>query len=357
MPKLSDFDVSFDPENNDEEKKRGIEFWHKYITLIRPLQKNKALNLKTPKQGILDFLATRNALPFSPLWKPFEGNDEQLSIDEFNVIKRILNKILLRKALVDTYFSKNRIGQIIEVMKKHQWTLEEVIDLTRRNFQSRQKNLQLNVSTKSKEQVDDVSSENQKSQATPEYKEPDKSETWRAIKDEDDDQNRKEDPNFRAVEDEKNLQIDKETKKPLSIPEFANVGPLAIDPERCVADWKINGNYEHEFRRCKPHGEIEYDKEGQYGWKTPEPFVERFRQDTVFGVPVVFSQNMVFDQQTEDLTKEQEKEILNCALFICSKMSPSFVYDKTRYFDYNRHSFNIANDKFDFFIEGKPAPL
>ena len=171
---------------------------------------------------------------------------------------------------------------------------------------------------------------------------------------------KKEDPNFRAVDNQdNNLERDKETKKPLSIRNFANVGDLRIDPEKCVADWKINGSYEHEFRRCKPHAEIEYDKEGQYGWKTPEPFVERFRQDTVFGVPIVFSQNMVFEQQTEVLTSGEEKDILNCALFICSKVFSNYFYwNNTCYFDENKHTFAIIDGRLYFFYtDGKQSVI
>ena len=345
MPKLSDFDVSFDPQKDEEEKKRGIEFWHKYITLIRPLQQKRALNLKEPKKGILDFLKTKKHEPFSVEWEPFEKDGSNINPSIFANLKANSNDTIIGK-LQRINFSSNNIDRIIDVFKIiNGINTEKIYQATRNSFINNQKlkaSASVVVDTSSSDSNATSTSSTRPSSIIEALNKELERETLKG-KDENDEIQKKEDPNFRAVDNQdNNLERDKETKKPLSIRNFANVGDLRIDPEKCVADWKINGSYEHEFRRCKPHAEIEYDKEGQYGWKTPEPFVERFRQDTVFGVPVVFSQNMVFEQQIEN---KDEILILNCALFICSKVfskQNKFRYNGVTYFDENHLDIKIS---------------
>ena len=139
MPKLSDFDVSFDPENNDEEKKRGIEFWHKYITLIRPLQQKRALNLKEPKKGILDFLKTKNIEPFSVEWEPFEKDGSNINPSIFANLKANSNDTIIGK-LQRINFSSNNIDRIIDVFKIiNGINTEKIYQATRNSFINNQK--------------------------------------------------------------------------------------------------------------------------------------------------------------------------------------------------------------------------
>lgn len=108
---------------------------------------------------------------------------------------------------------------------------------------------------------------------------------------------------------------------------------LITNAERCVTDWYItkrdqSGNLEatkeHEFKRCKPHDHVRYEEENKYGWANKEFDRDRYRQDSVFGVPVVFKQGMEFMQDDNDTAK-----LKKFTIYICSKIYGSFYWKET----------------------------
>jgi hypothetical protein len=319
MKKLREFYVSFDP-INDDNKKRGIEFWHSHLEELKILQQQKYLNLKNPYDQIKKFVEEKKNIKsyekYEINWKFLEPSSSasQTSRQELlDTISSIQDPSKQKEALKHVYFDKTNFNLFKSVLKSifNINNLQELQDVVKCGSTMREVENALSIASTKKLEADKQGS--------------------------------KTDPTFTRIDKKGKQFVDSKTDKTLFIDDFEGIGELQLDPKRCVADWMIDGNYDHDFRRCKPNAAVEYDEKDKYGWQTgDEKFASRYRQDTVFGVPVKFNQQMVF---------EQEDHAENCTLKICSCLFDVFKFGNSWYYkDFTQIQYETTND-FQFYYK------
>lgn len=296
MKKLSEFDVSFDPIKNNDEKKRGIEFWHSHLQELKILQQQNHLNLIKPYDEIKKFVKENKIVGYDDAEKEWAFLPDGIQIGENE-----------RKQLLSSMQSTKDFAQQRNQLKK--------IYLNETNFKHF-KTIFITCVTTVDEVKDIVTCSIQNSRT--------KTEDIEKIKKDTDKRLSETDPKFTPIEIKDKQITDQKTGKTISLDDFEGIGELQLDPKRCVADWMIDGNYDHDFRRCKPNAAVEHEEKDKYGWQTGDAkFASRYRQDTVFGVPVKFSQQMVF---------RQDDAINKCTLKICSSLFEEFKWDDVWYY-------------------------
>lgn len=322
MHKLGEFDVSFDP-THITGKERGIKFWYDHIKELEILQNKKALDLKNPYSGIQTFMTQKKIINMAEKqseWDflPHKDINREDSKQLLNTIRSIRNTEETKNALKKVYFDQENF-EIFKPILITQFTTNnsnDLFEIVRCGATSATQDLKLEELQAKKTEID-----KEMSKAKPDYVPIE-------------------------VKDNKQYKLkDDKTKELEAIRDFEGAGDLKMTTETCVRDWLIDGGYDHEFKRCKPQGAVEYNEKDKYGWNTNgEEFVSRYRQNTVFGVPVLFDQNMVFDQAKSKNSKSSsntkssaptvssDEKIKKCFLKICSEILRVFKHEKTWYY-------------------------
>ena len=334
MHKLSEFVVSpFDPSKETSDKERGIKFWYDHINELKILQKNGALDLKNPYSGIQKFMHQKNIINMAEKQSEWEFLPHKKDINREDS-KQLLDTLIgmrnaeeTKKALKKVYFDQENFEIFRKILIREFTTTNNLNDL-------------LKIVECGAQSTQDLKLEELQAKKTEFDKELSKAE-----------------PDYVPIEvkDNKQYKIKDGNKELEAIRDFEGAGDLKLTTETCVRDWLIDGGYDHDFTRCKPQGAVEYNEKDKYGWNTNgEEFVSRYRQNTVFGVPVLFDQNMVFDQAIPaSAVPILDKQMMeSCFLRICSEILGVFKHEDTWYYKTDAKQFlkyTIKDDDMTFF--------